>query len=344
MDFNFFDKDGLSLLESLCNSFGVSGYEHETAQIIIEKITPYCDSVMVDSVGNVIALKKGKGQGNKKIMLCAHMDEVGFAIKSINEDGTLQIDGVGMVSTVLPSKRVVVGKNRIKGVISARPVHLNTDKTKACEISDLVIDVGAKDKQQAQALDLLGEGACFESEFYTFGDGLVKAKALDDRIGCAILCMLTKESFDSDIYFAFTVGEELGGVGAAAATRRINPDFCIVVEGTTASDFDGAKEQDKVCSIRNGAVCPFMDGGTLYDKDLYTCIHEYANDNGIKIQVKTKIAGGTDAAKIQRSLEGIKTAVISLPCRYIHSSSSVAAIEDMQSMYKLISGVCKKLK
>lgn len=341
MDFKHFGKEGLALLEKLCNSFGVSGYESETAQIIAKEIMPYCHSVMTDGVGNLIALKKGTKQDGKRVMLCAHMDEVGFAVKSINDDGTLEIDEVGMVTSVLPSKRVVVGKNKISGVVSARPIHLNKDKTKACGVSDLVIDIGAKDGKEAEALGLLGEGACFDSEFYTFGDGLVKAKALDDRIGCAILCMLTKETFEDDVYFAFTVGEELGGVGAAAATRRINPDVCIVVEGTTASDLDGIPERDKVCKVRGGAVCPFMDGGTLYDNDMYTCIHEYAKENGIKVQVKTKIAGGTDAAKIQRSLCGVKTAVISLPCRYIHTSGSVAAIEDMESMYELISGACR---
>ena len=342
MDFKFFDEKGLSLLEELCNSNGVSGYEEETAQIIIRNITPYCDVVKVDSVGNVLALKKGKN-GGKKIMLCAHMDEVGFAVKSINEDGTLELDQVGMMTSVLPSKTVVVGKDKINGVISARPIHLNRDKTKVCKIEDLVVDIGAKSKEEAEKMELLGGQVCFDSKFCLFGDGLVNAKALDDRIGCAILCMLTKEDFDNDIYFAFTVGEELGGVGASAATASINPDYCIVVEGTTASDIDGMQEKDKVCKIRHGAVCPFMDGGTLYNMELYNIIHDFANSNGIKIQVKTKVAGGTDGARIQRSLGGIKTVAVSLPCRYIHTSSSVAAVEDMESMYEIISGVCRKL-
>ena len=344
MDFKFFDKKGLDLLEKLCNSSGVSGYEDETAEIIINEITPYCDTVMIDGVGNVLALKKSGKENARKIMLCAHMDELGFAIKSINDDGTFDFDEVGLVNTVLPSKKVLVGKEKINGVISARPIHLNKDKKTACGVEDLVIDIGAESKEQAEKLDLLGMSACFDSEFYFFGDGLVKVKALDDRIGCAILCMLSKESFEDDIYFAFTVGEELGGVGAAAATRRINPDYCIVVEGTTASDIADVADKDKVCRVRGGAVCHFMDGGTLYDKDMFDFAHKYAKENDIKVQVKTKIAGGTDAARIQRSLDGVKTVVISLPCRYIHTSSSVAAVEDMESMYKLISGVCRNIQ
>ena len=343
MSFKYFDKKGLELVERLCLSFGVSGYEDETASIIINEITDSCDSVMKDAVGNVIAYKKGTSP-TKRVMVCAHMDEVGFGVKHINEDGTLDFDQVGMVNTVLPSKKVVVGRDRIKGIISARPVHLCKDKTKACAAGDLVIDIGAKDREEAAALGLLGEGACFDSDFVYMQGGLVKAKALDDRIGCTILCMLTRESFKEDMYFAFTVGEELGGVGASAATHRINPDVCIVVEGTTASDLDGVPDKDKVCKVRGGAVCPFMDGGTLYDNELYTCIHNYAKEHNLKIQVKSKIAGGTDAAKIQRSLGGVKTAVISLPCRYIHTSSSVAAIEDMESMYAIIKGVCTEAR
>ena len=339
MSFKYFDENGLNLLEKLCQSFGISGYEDETAKIIIDEISPYCDTVMTDGVGNVIAFKKGMADTGKRIMVCAHMDEVGFAVKSINDDGTLAFDEVGMSKTVLPSKRVIVGQNKINGIISARPIHLNKDKSKACDVEDLVIDIGASDKNQAQQIVSIGDGVCFDSPFRYLQDGMIKAKALDDRIGCTIMCMLTKESFEDDIYFAFTVGEELGGVGASAATSRIKPDICVLIEGTTASDFHGTSDRDAVCRVRNGAVCPFMDGGTLYDESMYTCIHHYAKTNNIKIQVKTKIAGGTDGARIQRCLSGVRTAVISLPCRYIHTGASVAAIEDMESMYKLISGV-----
>lgn len=344
----YFDENGLSLLKTLCNSFGVSGYESETADIIIEKITPHCDSVMTDAVGNVIAMKKGLGANNtkekrKKIMLCAHMDEVGFAVKNINDDGTLSADEVGISPTVLPSQRVLLGRERLPGVFNAPPPHLREDKTKPVTMRDLTIDVGFGSKKEAEDAGLLGVGVCFDSDFVFFGDGLVKAKALDDRIGCAVLIMLAEEEFDEDVYFVFTTGEELGGVGAAAAVNRIKPDLCIIAEGTTASDIDGTPEKDKVCRLRHGAVCPFMDGGTIYDEELYTCIHEYAKEKDIKIQTKTKIAGGTDGARIQRSLCGVKTAAVSLPCRYIHTSSSVAAIEDMESMARLISGVCKKL-
>lgn len=341
MSFSSKDAIGTLLVGELCRSNGVSGYEDETAEIIIKRLVPFCDSVMKDAVGNIIAFRKGKSANAKKIMLCAHMDEVGFAVKHINPDGTLDFEQVGMESVVLPSKKVTVGRDRIPGVISSRPVHLIKDREKPSPVSDLVIDIGAKNADEARELNLLGQSACFDVPFEFFGNGLVAAKALDDRIGCAVLCLVAQEQYDDDFYYVFTVGEELGGVGAAVATARVKPDVCVVAEGTTASDVEGVSGKDKVCSLKGGAVCPFMDGGTLYNNELYTCIHEYAKAQGIKIQVKTKVAGGTDAAKIQRSLGGIRTAVISLPCRYIHSGSSVAALEDMQSVYRLFDGLCR---
>ncbi len=330
-----FKQIDLSLLEKLCNAHGVSGYETEVADIIIEYIKDGCDTVMKDGVGNVLAFKKGKKTPREPIMLCAHMDEVGFSVKNINDDGTLDFLQVGMSGTVLPSKRVLVGKNRIPGVISSRPVHLSPDKSRAVKQSDLVIDIGAKDRKQAEALDLFASYAAFDSPFYLLGDGLVKAKALDDRIGCAVMCMLTKQELENDVYFAFTVGEELGGTGAIAATNRIKPGTALVLEGTTASDLHGCNEKDMVCRPRHGAVCPFMDGGTMYDNGLYTCILDLAKKNNIKVQTKTKIAGGTDGAKIQRTKLAVRVCALSLACRYIHTASSVGSIDDMNSILAL---------
>ena len=328
-------KMNLALLEKLCLANGVSGYEDEVAELIIETIKDNCDTVMKDSVGNVLAFKKGKKTPKEPIMLCAHMDEVGFSVKYINDDGTLDFLQVGMSPTVLPSKRVLVGKNKIPGVISSRPVHLSPDKTSAVKQSDLVIDIGAKDKAQAESLGVFGDYAAFCSDFTLLGDGLIKAKALDDRIGCAVMCMLSALELENDVYFVFTVGEELGGTGAAAATNRIKPGICLVLEGTTASDLYGYEEKDKVCKVGFGAVCPFMDGGTFYDNALYKTVLDIAKENGIKVQTKTKVAGGTDGARIQRCGKGTHVVALSLACRYIHTSSSVASIEDMNSILSL---------
>ena len=328
-------KMDLPLLEKLCQAHGVSGYEDEVADIIIDIIKDNCDTVMKDGVGNVLAFKKGRKTPKEPIMLCAHMDEVGFSVKNINDDGTLDFLQVGMTGTVLPSKRVFVGKNKIPGIISSRPVHLSHEKSKPVKQSDLVIDIGAKNREEAESLGLFGDYAVFNSDFVLLGNGLVKAKALDDRIGCAVMCILSTYELENDVYFAFTVGEELGGTGVISATNRIKPGIALVLEGTTANDLYGYAEKDKVCRTHFGAVCPFMDGGTFYDNNLYKKTLLLAKENDIKVQTKTKVAGGTDGAKIQRTGKGTKVVALSLACRYIHTSSSVASIEDMESILHL---------
>lgn len=329
-----------ALLEKLCLADGVSGFEDEVRELIATDIEPFCDELYRDAVGNLIAVRYGKDR-NKRVMLCAHMDEVGFCIKYVNDDGTLLFDQVGMNASVLPSKRVLIGKDKIPGVIGLAPVHV-TKGSKDIKTSDLCIDVGAKNAEEAQ--HLFGQYAVFDSDFCEFGNGLVKAKALDDRIGCAVMCALCKEDeFECDTYFVFTVGEEVGGVGAAAAANAVKPDVCLVLEGTTASDIYGNDGADKVCSLRCGPVCPFMDGGTLYDAKLYESIMKIAKENSIPCQAKTRVAGGTDASKIQKTGSGNRVAALSLPCRYIHTSASVASVTDMQNMYRLAKSVLPKL-
>jgi len=332
-------KFDIELLRRLCLTDGVSGFEDDVRELIANEINEYCDDLYSDALGNLIGVRYGKCR-DKKIMLCAHMDEVGFCIKHVNDDGTLLFDAVGMSASVMPSKRVKIGKDSIPGVIGCAPVHLSTAKTDL-KISDLYIDVGAKDRKDAEAL--FGQYAVFDSDFCLFGNGFVKAKALDDRIGCTIMCMLAKEKPEYDTYFVFTVGEEVGGVGAAAATVRINPDICLILEGTTASDIHGNSGADKVCCVGSGPVCPYMDGGTLYDKELYSFIMNLASKNKVPCQTKARVAGGTDAARVQKSSAGVKVAAISLPCRYIHTSASVASVDDMENMYRLTSIAVAKI-
>ena len=323
------------LLEKLCLAGAVSGFEDNVLEIIVEKIKDFCDELYRDRLGNLICFKKGQNRREKPFMVCAHMDEVGFCISGINDDGTLIFSQVGMNADVLPSRRVRVGKNNLAGVISARPAHLISDASKGISIDDLCIDIGCYDKQEAANLDLIGQQAYFDSDFCFFGSDFIKSKALDDRVGCAIMCSLIKEDLLYDTYFVFTVGEELGGVGASCVTNQVKPYACLILEGTTASDTPYNKGGQRVCVVGNGPVCPFMDGGTLYDKEMYTGIRNLAKDNGIDCQTKTKIAGGTDASKIQSCLSGVKVAAISLACRYIHTGASVASTLDAQKMIKL---------
>ena len=324
-------------LRALCDMPGVSGDEEGVARLIAGEIAPFCDRLYLDRTDNLIAFKKGKTTPEKPVMYCAHLDEVGLMIRHICEDGKLLFEAVGIQPEVLPSKRLTVGKNRIPGVICSKPVHLAHEETKPpLKTEDMYIDIGCTNRAEAEACGVYASYAAFDNRFTLFGDGnMVRSKALDDRFGCFVLTELIQEELSSDAYFVFTVGEELGGVGAGAAVREICPGTAVVFESTTASDLPSNTGADRVCAVGAGAVVPFMDGGTLYDKGLYEELHALAARCGIPVQTKTRIAGGTDAASIQRSLSGVRVAAVSLPCRYIHTGSCVASVHDMRGCLAL---------
>ncbi len=322
-------------LRELCDMGGVSGDEERVARRIAREIEPYCDELYIDKTGNLIAFKKGRKVPESPVMYCAHMDEVGFMIRHICEDGKLLFEAVGIQPEVLPSKRLSVAEH-IPGVICSKPVHLMKGENHTPQIEDMYIDIGCQSRAEAQALGVYASFAVFENRYTKFGAGsLVRSKALDDRFGCFVLTAILKNDLHYDSYFAFTVGEELGGTGAIAATREVKPGTALIFESTTASDLPSNTGADRVCVPGLGAVVPFMDGGTLYDRALYEKIRSFAAAHGIPTQTKTRIAGGTDAASIQRSLSGTRVAAISLPCRYIHTGSCVAAVSDMDACVSL---------
>ena len=333
----------LDLLKKLCDASGVSGDEKEVALLIAEEIKEYCDELYFDKTGNLIAFKKGRKAPKETVMYAAHLDEVGFMIKHINDDGTLLFDQVGMASEVLLSKRVVIGENRIKGVVCSKPVHLIKEKGKGISADDMYIDIGTRSRGESEKLGVYAKYASFENDFCVFGDDAVRSKALDDRFGCLVMVQMIKSDLENDSYFAFTLGEELGGVGAIAASNEIRPGIAVILESTTASDLPETEEKDKVCAPGSGAVVPFMDGGTLYDRRLYKNIRKIAEEKGIKTQTKSKIAGGTDASSIQRSNDGVRVCAISLPCRYIHTQSCVASVSDMNACIALAKAVDENL-
>lgn len=331
----------IELLKELCTANGVTGFEREAALLCAEKIKKSCDKLYLDKIGNLIAFKKGRKRPPKTVMYCAHLDEVGMMIKHINGDGTLLFDSVGIMPDVLPSKHVAVGRNKIPGVICSKPVHLS-DGGKTAE--NMYIDIGAYSAEEAEKLGVYADYAAFAPDFEVFGGGkLVRSKAIDDRFGCLMLIKLADSDLEYDSYFVFTVGEEVGGVGAVAAANSIRPDAAFIFESTTASDIPSNAGADRVCSLGDGAVVPFMDGGTVYDRELYRKIRRIADENGIKTQTKSRVAGGTDAASIQRSIDGVKTAAVSLACRYIHTSSCVASADDMAECLKLAAAIDRNL-
>lgn len=331
----------INKIKEMCNLFGPSGDENQVLQYIIENIKDYAAELNVDKLGNLIVFKQGKRKPEKKVMLSAHMDEVGFIIKSITDEGMLKFGTVGSIDKrVIVGKRVLIGQK--KGVVGIKAVHLTSLDERKKAVTDLYIDIGASSKEEAQKHVSLGDYGVFDSKAYEFGDNLLKAKALDDRLGCYILMELIKSELETDLYFLFSVQEEVGLRGATAGAYTINPDVCIVLESTTAADLANTPGHKQVCSLRGGAVIPFMDRGTIYDKELFEIFKKLAIDNNILWQTKQMIAGGTDAGRIHISRAGVKTAALSVPVRYIHSPVSVCSIDDIKSVWKLINLFIKK--
>ena len=325
----------INIVRDLCCLDGVSGREAEIREYIINRIKDKSE-VTVDALGNIIAFVKGKNRAQKKVMLDAHMDEVGLIITAVTADGFLKFSTVGGINTsVLLARRVIINKS-VYGVISMKPVHMvkGEEKTKIPEMDSLYIDIGANDRESALELVKPGDFAVFEGGYESLGD-LVISKALDDRIGCAAIIDIIEKSAMYDFYATFTVQEEVGTRGAKTAAYTVNPDFAFVLESTTASDIAGVADDKKVCLVGNGAVISFMDNGTLYDRELFDMALDLAKEKNIKCQIKSYVSGGNNAASIHQSRGGVRTLAISVPCRYIHSASSVASEEDMLSVRNL---------
>lgn len=324
------------MLKELCLLNGTSGDERAVREYIIEKIRGKCD-YKVDALGSVVAFKKGKKTPDKKVMLCAHMDEVGFIITHITDEGYLKFSPVGGIDAeaVLTRRLSINGKT---GVVGAKAVHLmsSDEKESVPKFSDFLLDIGAENKAEAEKYVQPGDYAYFVSDYCEFGDGFVKAKALDDRIGCMLLIELIHSDLEYDTYFCFNVQEEVGLRGAACTSYSVKPDIAVVLESTTAADIEGVSGAERCCVLGNGPVISYMDGRTVYDRELYQKAARLAENNGIKAQTKTKIAGGNDAGAVQTSAGGCRVAAVSLPCRYIHTGASVVKKSDIEETRRFL--------
>ena len=332
-------------LEKLSELHGVSGVEDEVRKFIIKEIKPFCDEVSVNSTGSVIAFKKGKNTPENKLMLCAHMDEVGLIITDVGENGLLKFAAVGGIDDrVLCGTPVLVGDEKLPGVIGAKPIHLleGDERSKAPSIDNMYIDIGALTKDEALQRVCPGDYAVFDTNFGQFGDGLLKGKALDDRAGCAVLMEIIKRDLECDMYFVFSTMEEVGLRGAKCVAFSLAPDMAIVVESTTAADIPGVDECSKVCKVGEGAVISFMDRATIYDRGLFKMVQRIASDRAIKWQVKKGVTGGNDSGSIHNSRGGVRTAAISLPCRYLHSPCGVIAENDLNAVCELVHAFAEK--
>ncbi len=328
----------MDLLRELCALNGVSGNEDQVRAFIREKAQPYADSIRTDAMGNLIVFKKGKKSTGNKLLLAAHMDEVGVIVTHVTDEGYLKFDFVGGVDRrVAIGKSVVLGEKQIPGVIGLKAIHLvsRDERKKTPKTDAMYIDIGAKSKEAALELVQPGSYGAFVGAPEAFGIGMLKAKAIDDRAGCAIMLTLLQEELPMDVTFAFTVQEEVGTRGAFGAAFSVAPEYALVLETTTAADLPGVEDHRKVCAPGKGPVISYMDGGTIFDRGLFEMLRGLCQENNIPWQTKEYIAGGNDARTIQRTRAGVRVAAMSAAVRYLHAPASIGSVADFENMLKL---------
>lgn len=331
-------------VEALSLVNGTSGAEKEVRDLIISMLPDGTDYT-VDALGNLIVNVRGRNRAAKKVMLAAHMDEVGFIVNSLTDEGLVKFTCVGGISPAVMCGKRVVFENGVRGAIGVTPVHLldGGKKREFPAAEDSYIDIGAADKASASALVRPGDTAVFESDFRVLGGHRIKGKALDDRAGCAVLLELICGENEYDFTCVFTVQEEVGSRGASAAAERVKPDAAIVIETTTAADLQGTDETKQVCVLGKGPAISFMDRGTVYHTDLFREALALAEKQGIPAQPKTLVAGGNDAAAIHKALCGVRTLTVSMPCRYLHSPSCVLDARDIDACVRFVHAMTAEL-
>lgn len=337
----------IETLKTLCALNGPSGCEDAVRDYLRKEAEPYAEKVETLPNGSLLVYVRGKKRSARNLMLCAHMDEVAMIVNRIEDDGCLRFQFVGGVDRrVVIGKKVYVGEDRHPGVVGMKPVHLTTDDEENTipKRKDLYIDIGARSKKEAEAMTFQGDYVNFEADCTELQNGFVRMKAMDDRVGCAILLEALKKPLPVDAIFAFTVQEEIGGRGAHASAFHIQPDIALIVEGTTAADIPPSSGAAQVCAPGKGPVLPFMDKATIYDRELFRLLGKIADEKGIPWQTKTRIAGGTDAQAIQRACGGCKVAAVSAALRYIHSPSSVGNVQDFEQMQAIVDGFLEKME
>lgn len=328
----------LRTLEAFSNALGVSGNESEVRETIASQIKPHADALTTDAMGNLIATKRGR-KDSPRLVLCAHMDEVGFIITYIEKTGFLRFAKLGGIDDrVILAKPVVVGPKRIPGVIGSKPIHLLYKKDGQKHVAksdDLYMDIGARDREDALRFVELGDRAVFSTRFEDLGNGFAKGKALDDRLGCTLLARLLEEDLPLSVTAVFSTQEEVGLRGATVAGYRTAPEIMLALEGTFAGDFPQERDLSRAAVIGQGPVLTHQDRSLMSDPLLLETLIAAAEKETIPYQFKRPLLGGTDAGRMHLARSGARASVIAVPSRYIHSPVALIKIEDLENTYRL---------
>lgn len=337
-------KLNLETLEALSRLVGISGEEDTVIGAIEAMVAPYADEIRHTALGDLLVFKKGERKPEKTLLICAHTDEVGLIVTDIDKEGYLRFTTVGSVeSDVLLGKTVYVNRT-VRGVIGGKPVHLmqGDEREKAVPTRELTIDIGAASREEAAAVVSVGDYVNFEPFFALSGDTIM-GKALDDRMGCAILVELLAAPLAYDTWFAFTTREEVGSMGAATAAYEIKPDLVIAVEGTVAGDVLGTPSPKNCTRLGQGAAISLVDRGTVYDREYFKAAFDLARELNIPCQPRTNSAGFNDASVVHTAGRGARAAAVSVPCRYIHSPVAMAKKSDADAALKLIYALANRM-
>ncbi len=327
----------LELLKRLSNACAVSGDEGEVRKIVLGEVRPYADEVKVDALGNVLAIKHARQENPLRVMLAAHMDEVGLMLTHEDGDGVFRFEMIGGISPAdVAGKLVWIGRDHITGVVGLKPFHyFNKDEQKKpLDVDDLYVDIGpARSKAQ------VGDRATFATSFLQVGPS-VRGKALDDRLGVATLVELLKQAPPHlELLAVFTVQEEIGSRGARVAAFALNPDVAIILDSTPAYDLPAWEADENVrynTRLDAGPAIYVADIGTLSDPRLVRYLIHTAEEHGIPYQLRQPGGGGTDASVIHRQREGIPSISVSVPGRYHHSPASIVRLADWQHTMELM--------
>ncbi len=337
-------------LEKLCNVHGVTGREEQVASLMEKFLKPCTDEVKQDKLGNVIAIKKGR-KNAPKVMLAAHMDEIGLLVKTISKEGFLQFTKVGGIDDrILLAQSVIVltEKGPLRGIIGSKPPHIQKEeeRKRIVPYDELFIDIGATSRDEANKMGVkVGDTIAFDIKFARIGKNIVTGKALDDRIGCAVIVEALKrlEKTECTIYAVGTIQEEVGLRGAGTSAFGIYPDIGIALDVTVAGDTPGVKEAEAPVVMRKGPALTVADSGMIVPPRVLRMLVETAEQNKIPYQLETGLPGSTDAARILLTREGVPSGVISVPTRYIHSPTSMLDLEDAEKTVKLLVAVLQKI-
>ncbi len=325
------------LIEMLCAQPGISGRESAVADAIEAVARRHTPDIYRDAIGNLIVRKRGAKPPAKPVMLAAHMDEVGFIVNYVTEEGLLKlIPAGGLYGQTLAGRTLWLPRPDVYGVLGFAPVHLRKDRESVPRLEDMYLDIGAGSREQAQAVVRLGDMVVFDSPLRPLGDSCVCGRALDDRLGCAMLLELMAGELPVDVFFAFTVQEELGLRGAQTAAYAVRPGTAVILDVGGGADNAGFSGADRIAVQGAGPILSYADGAAFYDAQLYDAAARLADERGIPWQTKTRLSGGTDAGAVQRAASGCRIVGISVTGRSIHTAASSVDMDDAKNALKLV--------